>query len=125
MGEDLERGPQGMNGWGKGRWGRCRTGVGAGVHKHPPSIAPREVPSDACPRNRPSWSDTCPGSFLSRANTGVSWGWGGAGGGELNWGQGLGKRPRGRGPWTISCLLCPLLHKGAASSCGKLGIYIQ
>lgn len=99
-------------------WGQVSTSI-------PPAL-----PLGKCPQMRAPEPAQLVGhlshSFLSRANTGVSWGWGGAGGGELDWGQGLGKRPRGRGPWTISCLLlCPLLQKGAASSCGKRGIYIQ
>lgn len=49
MGEDLEREPQGMNGWGKGRWGRCRTGVGAGVHKHPPALPLGKCPQMCAP----------------------------------------------------------------------------
>lgn len=92
-------GPEWLGGGEVGQMqGRCRTGV----HKHPPAL-----PLGKCPQIRaPEPAQLVRhlhGSFLSRANTGVSWGWGWRWG--WGWGQGLGKkRPWGLGPWTISHL---------------------
>lgn len=63
-------------------WGQVSTSI-------PPAL-----PLGKCPQMRAPEPAQLVGhlshSFLSRANTGVSWGWGGAGGGEL----GLGAGPR-------------------------------